>query len=156
MLERRLCVGEEPYSLAILLHREAAKRRDEKGLSRISILGTDIDRLSLKAAERGAFGEDAFADTPLAIRRRYFTSKPPHSLDPTVKALVSFERRDLLHEPTPSGGLDLITCRNVIIYFDRASQEISSAVLRCARAGRFLVLGRSRPFLVRRGTCSCR
>ena len=45
--------GEEPYSLAILLHREAMQRRDEGALSRISILGTDIDRESLKAAERG-------------------------------------------------------------------------------------------------------
>ena len=135
--------GEEPYSLAILMHREAAKRRDEKALSRISILGTDIDRLSLKAAERGTFGEDAFADTPPAIRRRYFTPKAPHSLDPTVKALVSFERRDLLHEATPSGGLDLITCRNVIIYFDRASQEmLFQRFFDALVPGGFLVLGK--------------
>ena len=135
--------GEEPYSLAILLHREATKRRDEKALSRISILGTDIDRLSLKAAERGTFGEDAFADTPPAIRRRYFTPKSPHSLDPSVKAMVSFERRDLLHEPTPSGGLDLITCRNVIIYFDRASQEmLFQRFFDALVPGGFLVLGK--------------
>ena len=135
--------GEEPYSLAILLHREAVQRKDEKALSRIMILGTDIDRLSLKAAERGTFGEDAFADTPPAIRRRYFTSRPPHSLDPTVKAMVQFERRDLLHEPTPSGGLDLITCRNVIIYFDRASQELLFQRFYDALVpGGFLVLGK--------------
>ena len=135
--------GEEPYSLAILMHREAAKRKDEKALSRITILGTDIDRLSLKAAERGTFGEDAFADTPPAIRRRYFTPKPPHSLDPSVKAMVQFERRDLLHEPTPSGGLDLITCRNVIIDFDRTSQELLFQRFYDALApGGFLVLGK--------------
>ena len=135
--------GEEPYSLAILMHREALKRKDEKALARIMILGTDIDRLSLKAAERGTFGEDAFADTPPAIRRRYFAPKPPHSLDPSVKALVSFERRDLLHEPTPSGGLDLITCRNVIIYFDRASQELLFQRFYDALVpGGFLVLGK--------------
>ena len=135
--------GEEPYSLAILLHREAVKRRDEKALSRISILGTDIDRLSLKAAERGVFGEDAFADTPPAIRRRYFTPKAPHAVDPSVKALVSFERRDLLHESTPSGGLDLITCRNVIIYFDRASQEmLFQRFFDALVPGGFLVLGK--------------
>jgi chemotaxis methyl-accepting protein methylase len=135
--------GEEPYSLAILLHREAAKRRDEQALSRMSILGTDIDRLSLKAAERGTFGEDAFADTPPTIRRRYFSSRPPHALDPSVKALVSFERRDLLHEATPSGGLDLITCRNVIIYFDRASQErLFQRFFDALIPGGFLVLGK--------------
>lgn len=135
--------GEEPYSLAILLHREAMQRRDESALSRITVLGTDIDRVSLKAAERGAFGEDAFADTPPAIRRRYFTPKPPHSVDPKVKAMVSFERRDLLHEPTPSGGLDLITCRNVIIYFDRASQEmLFQRFFDALIPGGFLVLGK--------------
>ena len=135
--------GEEPYSIAILMHREALKRRDEKALSRITILGTDIDRLSLKAAERGTFGEDAFADTPPSIRRRYFTPKPPHSLDPAVKAMVQFERRDLLHEPTPSGGLDVITCRNVIIYFDRASQEmLFQRFFDALVPGGFLVLGK--------------
>jgi chemotaxis protein methyltransferase CheR len=135
--------GEEPYSLAILLHREAVQRRDEKALSRIMILGTDIDRESLKAAERGTFGEDAFADTPPAIRRRYFSPKPPHALEPAVKSMVRFERRDLLHEPTPSGGLDLITCRNVIIYFDRASQEtLFQRFFDALVPGGFLVLGK--------------
>jgi chemotaxis protein methyltransferase CheR len=135
--------GEEPYSLAILMHREAAQREDQKALSRIMILGTDIDRQSLKAAERGTFGEDAFADTPPAIRRRYFSPKPPHALDPGVKSMVSFERRDLLHEPTPSGGLDLITCRNVIIYFDRASQEmLFQRFFDALIPGGFLVLGK--------------
>jgi chemotaxis methyl-accepting protein methylase len=135
--------GEEPYSLAILIHREAMQRRDETALSRIMILGTDIDRESLKAAERGTFGEDAFADTPAAIRRRYFSPKPPHSLDPTVKSMVRFERRDLLHEPAPSGGLDLITCRNVIIYFDRGSQEmLFQRFFDALVPGGFLVLGK--------------
>jgi chemotaxis protein methyltransferase CheR len=135
--------GEEPYSLAILMHREATQRRDEKALSRIMILGTDIDRESLKAAERGTFGEDAFADTPVAIRRRYFSPKPPHSLDPAVKAMVRFERRDLLHEPAPSGGLELITCRNVIIYFDRGSQEmLFQRFFDALVPGGYLVLGK--------------
>jgi chemotaxis protein methyltransferase CheR len=135
--------GEEPYSLAILLHRAAVQRRDEKALSRFMIVGTDIDRESLEAAERGTFGEDAFADTPLAIRRRYFSSKPPHALDPGVKSMVRFERRDLLNEPSPSGGLDLITCRNVIIYFDRASQErLFQRFFDALIPGGFLVLGK--------------
>ena len=135
--------GEEPYSIAILLHREAVRRRDTGALARVSILGTDIDRESLKAAERGMFGEDAFADTPPDIRRKYFTTKSPHSLEPAVKAMVHFERRDLLHEPAPGGALDLITCRNVIIYFDRASQESLFARFFDALApGGFLVLGK--------------
>lgn len=135
--------GEEPYSLAILMHQEAARRRDEAALSRIMILGTDIDRQSLNNAERGTFGEDAFADTPTVIRRRYFSPKPPHAVEPSVKAMVRFERRDLLHEPPPSGGLELVTCRNVIIYFDRASQEaLFERFFDALVPGGFLVLGK--------------
>jgi chemotaxis protein methyltransferase CheR len=56
---------------------------------------------------------------------------------------VRFERRDVLHEPAPAGGLDLITCRNVIIYFDRASQEALFARFFDALVpGGFLVLGK--------------
>jgi chemotaxis methyl-accepting protein methylase len=89
------------------------------------------------------FGEEAFADTPPAIRRRYFSAKPPHALDPQVKMLARFERRDLLHDPVPGGGLELITCRNVIIYFDRASQErLFQQFYDALVPGGFLVLGK--------------
>jgi chemotaxis methyl-accepting protein methylase len=57
--------------------------------------------------------------------------------------MVHFERRDLLHEPPPGAALDLITCRNVIIYFDRGSQETLFARFFDALApGGFLVLGK--------------
>jgi chemotaxis methyl-accepting protein methylase len=57
--------------------------------------------------------------------------------------MVQFERRDLLHEPTPSGGLDLIACRNVIIYFDRGSQEmLFQRFFDALVPGGFLVLGK--------------
>lgn len=135
--------GEEPYSIAILLHREAVRRGDEKALSRIMVLGTDIDRESLRAAEAGTFGEDAFADTPPDLRRRYFSAKAPHAIDARVRHLVRFERRDLLHDPMPGGGLDLITCRNVIIYFDRASQErLFQRFYDALVPGGYLVLGK--------------
>src|SRR5690242_11945028 len=61
--------GEEPYSLAILFHRFLAACGELDALSRVSILGTDIDRSSLAAAERAHFAEAAFADTPADIRR---------------------------------------------------------------------------------------
>lgn len=135
--------GEEPYSLAILFHRHALMVRETRRLNRVGIVATDIDRGSLTAAARGAYQLQAFADTPDEIRRAYFSPDYPAEVVPEVKALVRFERRDLLREAPPETGLQLILCRNVIIYFDRATQEALFERFHAALApGGFLVLGK--------------
>ena len=135
--------GEEPYSLAILFHRAAAGAGALDQLPRLRILGTDIDGESLAAAERATFDEAAFADTPAELRRAYFTDRPPFTLRADVRALVSFERRDLLRDPPPPGPHHLVACRNVLIYFDRATQEQLFERFHAALAPRgFLVLGK--------------
>jgi chemotaxis protein methyltransferase CheR len=135
--------GEEPYSLAILFHRAAAGAGALDQLRRVSVLGTDIDRDSLAAAERGTFDEAAFADTPAELRRAYFTDRPPFALRADVRGLVSFERRDLLRDPPPPGPHHLVACRNVLIYFDRSTQEQLFERFHAALAPRgFLVLGK--------------
>jgi chemotaxis methyl-accepting protein methylase len=115
--------GEEPYSLATMFYRHAEQANDLARVGRVRILGTDIDKRSLVAAQRGQFDEEAFADTPLDLRSRYFSAGFPASIDPAIRSLVSFERRDLLLESPPPGGHQLIVCRNVLIYFDRTTQE---------------------------------
>ncbi len=115
--------GEEAYSLAALFHRHAERLGELDRISRVRILGTDIDRESLAAAERGVYGESAFADTPPDLRARYFSPGPNASVAPELRALVTFARRDLLRELPPDGAWHLIACRNVVIYFDRESQE---------------------------------
>ena len=116
--------GEEPYSLAALFHRhaESAGQLDELA-RRVSVLGSDIDVRCLAAAEAGTFEEGDFADTPSALRQRYFAPTAPFTIVPDVRQLVRFERRDLLAETPPSGQHHLIVCRNVLIYFDRDTQE---------------------------------
>lgn len=115
--------GEEAYSLAALFHRHAERVGELDRLSRVRILGTDIDRDSLAAAARATYHDSAFADTPPEWRARYFTADAPASVVPEIRALVRFERRDLLREMPPDGAWHLIACRNVVIYFDRESQE---------------------------------
>jgi chemotaxis methyl-accepting protein methylase len=132
--------GEEAYSLAILMHRQAiaSARRFE----RIEVVGTDVDRASLDAAERAVYLEPTLSDTPPEIRQLYFSMQAPHRIHADVRARVQFRRHDLLREPLPEQQ-HLICCRNVIIYFDRATQE--SLFERFADAilpGGFLVLGR--------------
>ena len=136
--------GEEPYSLAALFHRHA-QQHDALGelASRLRVLGSDIDVRSLDAAERGVFEEADFTDTPAELRRRYFSPTVPFTIIPEVRRLVRFERRDLLADPAPKGPHQLICCRNVLIYFDRETQERLFDKFHAALApGGFLVLGK--------------
>jgi chemotaxis methyl-accepting protein methylase len=136
--------GEEPYSLGALFH-QYAERRGSLGqlASRVRVLGSDIDARCLAAAERGAFEEGDFGDTPPELRKRYFAPAPPFTIVPDVRRLVRFERRDLLAESPPPGLHHLICCRNVLIYFDRDTQERLFEKFHGALApDGFLVLGK--------------
>jgi chemotaxis protein methyltransferase CheR len=117
--------GDEPYSLAILFHRYASTQGMLAQIGRVDVLGTDIDRQCLAAAERGQFGEGDFSDTPDELRSRYFTDTAPFTVAESIRSMVRFERRDLLSSPPPveRGAFDLIVCRNVLIYFDRELQN---------------------------------
>jgi len=135
--------GDEPYSIGILFHRYAALNGMLAQLRRVDILGTDIDKQSLEAATRGQFEEADFADTPAELRSRYFTATSPHVVSQAIRHLVRFERRDLLSDPPPPGEHELIVCRNVLIYFDRETQErLFESFYRSLAPGGFLVLGK--------------
>lgn len=135
--------GDEAYSLGILFHRHAASVDGLSEIARVQIIGTDIDRPSLAAAERGEFIESDFADTPDDIRSAYFDRVPPFRVRAEIRNLARFARRDLLTESPPAAGFSLIVCRNVLIYFDRLTQERLLDVFAAALAPNgFLVLGR--------------
>ncbi len=134
--------GEEAYSLAVLFHRHAEERGELSRLGRVSILGTDIDRGCLDAAAKGETVKTAFTDTPPGIRERYFEASAPFNVRAEAANLVRVARHDLVSEPPP-GVFDLIACRNVIIYFDRDTQEsLFERFYAALNPGRFLVLGK--------------
>ncbi len=135
--------GEEPYSLAALFHRHAEMRGEAGRIGRVRVLGSDIDRASLAAALEPAYDKAAFTDTPPALRARYFSRGVCASVAPELRAMVSFERRDLLRDEPPHGGLHLVACRNVVIYFDRSTQEALFERFHAALLpGGFLMLGK--------------
>ena len=138
--------GEEAYTLAALWYRHAMAHPAGGAPSRVRITASDIDRRSLIAAELGAFGPDALTETPDAMRSRYFANVDPEGrahAAPEIRDMIRFERRDVLSELPPAGAMHLITCRNVIIYFDRSSQEALMERFHHALAvGGFLVLGK--------------
>jgi chemotaxis methyl-accepting protein methylase len=137
--------GDEAYSLAILFHRYAATRGMLPQIGRVDVLGTDIDRQSLRLAAAGEFDAGDFTDTPDDLRDRYFARQPPFTVARSIRDMVRFERRDLLADPPPvdNGPFDLIVCRNVLIYFDRDTQEqLFETYRRALRPNGFLVLGK--------------
>ena len=105
--------GEEPYTIAILL-------LETLGEERASIDATDIDRLSLERTRQARYAETAFSDMPAGLQRRYFRDGQPIQ---QVRDLVRVLPHDLTRDPPPRPLYDLIVCRNVVIYFERAAQE---------------------------------
>jgi chemotaxis methyl-accepting protein methylase len=135
--------GDEAYSIAILFHRYASTEGMLSQFGRLEVLGTDIDRACLRAADQGVFEEADFEETPADLRERYFTPLAPFAVAPAIRECVRFERNDLLSDPAPPGPQDLIVCRNVLIYFDRAAQErIFDAFHTALAPDGFLVLGK--------------
>jgi chemotaxis methyl-accepting protein methylase len=135
--------GDEAFSIAALFHRHAEATGTAHDFDRLRVLGTDIDRRSLMAADIGEFDEADFADTPVELRSRYFSAEHPHRVAPELRSVVRFERGDLLVDPPMAEPQDLVVCRNVLIYFGRPAQERVFGVLHDALAPNgFLVLGR--------------
>jgi chemotaxis methyl-accepting protein methylase len=136
--------GEEPYSVGILMHKSASRRRELGRLEQVTILGTDIDGDCLGEAERAFYAESALGDTPVELRRDYFPETVGlHTMLPEVRSLVSFECNDLLGYQPPMQDVHLLLCRNVIIYFEREAQDaLFAAFHRALAPGGFLVLGK--------------
>lgn len=143
--------GEEPYSIAMLLRDYANRTIQHESLSRFDVLGTDIDRTSLETAERAEYGAFAFTDIPLEIRKRWFEPPQLTQVKPVIRSAVRFETRDLITSDFGT-GYDVIFCRNVVIYFERAVQEALFAKFHAALApGGFLVLGKVETLFGRSG-----
>jgi chemotaxis methyl-accepting protein methylase len=138
--------GEEPYTLAILMAELA--QQDGSDLSSVSIDATDLDAASLARARHGAYEESAFEEMPPGLLRQYFSEGAPRMIDGSLKARVDFMRHDIIGDPPPSPPYDLIICRNVLIYFDRLTQDrVIAGLIDALRCGGYLVLGRSETLL---------
>jgi len=114
--------GEEPYSIAILLA--------ESGLYRnvtFEIFASDLNQQVLAKARRGLYRENSFRATGEDLRAKYFAKEADGSwrISDEIRNRVSFGRLNIYDEPRVSllGYLDVVFCRNVIIYFDDASKK---------------------------------
>jgi chemotaxis protein methyltransferase CheR len=136
--------GEEPYTLAMLVadHFDGPGRADR--LAHFTVDATDIDQACLARAKAAHYRREALAGLPAHWERRYFEDVGgEYQVVERVRRRIIFSASDLCVDPPPRAGYDLILCRNVIIYFERAAQEKVFSVFADALApGGFLVLGK--------------
>jgi len=111
--------GEEPYSLAILV---SDILRDKLGDYDIKIYATDIDEEALNIARRGEYPADRLRRLRPEWRERYFTGAARLRIGREQRRLVIFGRSNLMLD-APISHCQLIICRNLLIYFDTATQK---------------------------------
>lgn len=111
--------GDEPYSLVMLLSKFLP-------MNRIKIIATDIDKQVLDKARLGLYNEKSLKGLPKEFVTKFFTpiNATTYQISDSVKSCVEFKEHNLLKDAYPS-NVDLIVCRNVLIYFtEEAKVEI--------------------------------
>lgn len=133
--------GEEVYSLGMTLLEFLDGRPDAP---KISIYGTDINEQSLRKARAAVYSQNAMTGVTEERVSRFFTAAPGgYKIAKPLRELCVFAAHDVTRDP-PYSKIDLVTCCNVLIYFDPELQKKALALLQYALApGGFLMLGSS-------------
>lgn len=136
--------GEEAYTLAMLCAEAVEAVGHPSWVDRIRIDATDIDRECLARATAARYPAQAFSEAPPELTERYCERDADHwVVSERIRRLVRVRRVDMLMEPPPGNGYDLVLCRNVVIYFDRPTQErLFTLFAEALTGGGFLVLGK--------------
>jgi two-component system, chemotaxis family, CheB/CheR fusion protein len=131
--------GEEAYSLGILLLEEAARHEPRP---HIQVFGTDLDVRALAAAREGRYPVAIEADVSEARLHRFFSREGDYyRVRQELRDIILFALHDLLKDP-PFSHVDLVSCRNVLIYLDRELQEqVCSTFHYALNPGGYLFLG---------------
>ena len=137
--------GEEPYSIAFSMLEELG----EKAFAKTRILATDISTRVLAKAKEATYPEAHFNGIPAERLRRYLLrgegrSSGWYRVKPEVRAAVEFKRLNLMESFSQLGPFPVIFCRNVMIYFDKPTQEnLVNRMAACLEPGGYLLIGHS-------------
>jgi chemotaxis protein methyltransferase CheR len=137
--------GEEPYTLAMVFADAARRLGHDEWFERVTIDATDIDRVSLERTREARYAPASFSEAPPEMVATWCVREGDGGfrVADRVRQRLVVQRHDLMVEPAPEPPYELIVCRNVIIYFDRASQERLMQLFHDALAPRgFLLLGK--------------
>jgi Methylase of chemotaxis methyl-accepting proteins len=134
--------GEEVYSIAITIQEFLA----DKNLTNqfVQIFGTDINDRNVERARQGIYAKNIETSVPDNYLRKYFIKTDGnYQITKSVRDLCVFAKQDMTKDP-PFSNLDIICCRNVLIYFDSTLQEKVIPILHYAlKPNGFLILGES-------------
>lgn len=138
--------GEEPYSLA--MHFSEFSRKNS-GMPIPRILATDLSTKVLAAAKAGVYSLEKLKNVSAEMMRLYFlkghgNSKGRVKVKPELQSMITFKYLNLMESFPVRGPFDFIFCRNVIIYFDRPTQEnLVNKFTQVLKPGGYLFLGHS-------------
>lgn len=140
--------GEEPYTLAMVLTRHAESVAPRAYDFRIE--ASDISTAVLETAQLAVYSEPVARGVPAEFRRKYILHSKDRSrglvrVSPEIRARVEFRQRNLMDKTYGFAHLlDIVFCRNVMIYFDRETQQsVLSRITLCLRRGGYLFMGHS-------------
>lgn len=134
--------GEEPYSYAIILHDMTTIMKDVDW----SIIATDIDEVILKRAKEGIYEKSALEFVTESQLRRHFKllDDGRYEVKPHIKEKVKFQHHDLMSGVPIARYLDIISCRNVTIYFsDKQKNDLAKMFYQGLSPGGYYVMGMS-------------
>lgn len=131
--------GEEAYSVAMLLLEHAS---NAGALTGVQVFATDIDEKALVIARSGVYADSIATDIPPVRLRQFFERQPgQYAVSRRLRERITFSVHSLLRDP-PFSRLDLVCCRNVLIYLDRPAQRQLLETFHFAlRPGGLLFLG---------------
>ena len=133
--------GEEPYSLAIALLERLPGAESRK----MRVFASDIDRKILKKASEGIYSDYALRFVQPAHLKKYFTAlnNGKFQVIPKLRQMILLGQHNL-QVPFPKGKMDIVFCRNVLIYFDEQSKiQVFQNLLDALKMGGYLFLGES-------------
>jgi chemotaxis protein methyltransferase CheR len=137
--------GEEPYTLAMTV----LESLPDLARWDLKILATDLDSDVLGKASRGVYLADRLRTLSSERRQKFFSpvagaKEPSFQVSPALSRLITYKQLNLMHPLPMKGPLDVIVCRNVLIYFDKDTQrDLVSRMSRLQRPGDLLYLGHS-------------
>ncbi|HYM63381.1 MAG TPA: CheR family methyltransferase [Gaiellaceae bacterium] len=139
--------GEEPYTLAMVLAESLGVQQLSE---RVKIYATDVDEDALNRARQGTYSAAEIEDVPKALRDKYLDrAAKQYVLHKNLRGSVIFGRHDLVQD-APISHLDLLVCRNTLIYFNAETQSrILSRFRFSINQSGFLFLGKSETLLAR-------
>lgn len=129
--------GEEAYTLAMISRDAGRAGAGDR------ILATDVSGRALVVARAGTYGEWSMRRIDPALRARHFEERPPRvAVRAAIREMVEFRRHNLVRDPPPTQGQDLVVCRNVLIYFDApTASAVVARLFEAVRPGGVLLLG---------------